>query len=148
MQKISKYFSYKEVIHSDTADKEGIDNSCSKELLDNASKFATECLDKCREEVNEPMIVDSWYRCEKLNVAVKGSKTSKHKVALAADIKCKDEFHANKMFNIISKAVKEKRIRLDQLILESMKTKNGTVHWIHIGYSLGKLRNQIMIKEC
>ena len=143
MKNISKYFYYKEVTDSDTAKANKIDNTCSKENLDRAKMFANDCLDKCRELVNEPMIVDSWYRCEKLNTMVHGSPSSKHLQALAVDIRCKSKDHAEMLFNRISSGIARKEVRVDQLILEG----RGNRYWIHIGYSDKILRNQILRME-
>lgn len=77
-------FTYKEVIGSETATRLGIDNSVDKKHMDNVMK-AVCGMQAVRKLLGCPIKVNSWYRCEELNVAVGGSKTSKHREGFAVD---------------------------------------------------------------
>ena len=81
-----KYFSIEEMIKSDTAKAKGIGNTPSQEVIDNLTKLIEAVLDPLREWFGKPITVNSGYRCEALNKAVGGSKTSDHMTGRAADI--------------------------------------------------------------
>jgi hypothetical protein len=86
-----------------------------------------------RDKYGKAIIVNSGYRCEALNKAVGGSKTSHHRYGLAADITAKSKTENKKLFNL----AQELDLPFDQLIDE----KNYS--WIHISYNQ-KPRKQIL----
>lgn len=77
-------FKYNEIIKSDTATRLGIKNVISEEHYDNVLR-AVVGLQKVRELLGVPMVVNSWYRCNELNTTVGGSPTSEHRLGLAID---------------------------------------------------------------
>ncbi len=83
--KISKYCSYGEAIHSDTASRLGIPNIPNEEQLQHMKYVATEILDKIRDKFG-PIHVNSFFRSEELNKQTPGaSKTSQHMKGEAID---------------------------------------------------------------
>lgn len=130
-------FKYSEVIKSDTAKRLGIDNSVPSTLLGNLME-STVGIQKVRELLGVPMVVNSWFRCERLNKAVGGSSTSAHKQCLAVDF-VPVGMNIAEAYNKIAKS----NIIFDQLILE--RNKSGSV-WIHIGFG-GKQRRQVFEME-
>lgn len=71
----SRYFTMKELIYSETAEKLGIDNTpdeVSCFMLRNLMSF----LDMIRTIWGGPIYVNSGYRCPELNEAIKGAKKS------------------------------------------------------------------------
>lgn len=104
--------------------------------------YLIERLDNIREKWGSPIIVTSGYRPEKLNKAVGGSRTSAHRIGMAADIHPKNG-------NIMDLAalIVNMDMDFDQLILEKTSVKNGQItncQWLHIGFSRVNPRNQIL----
>jgi uncharacterized protein YcbK (DUF882 family) len=58
-------------------------------------------LDPLREKYGKPIIVNSGYRCPKLNKCVGGVSTSQHVKGQAADITGKSAIENKKLFNLI-----------------------------------------------
>lgn len=97
---MAKYFTYSELTKSETAKKLKIDNEPKEEATKDNVIELMRFLDKIREGWTEEceengygdpaIIVNSGYRCEALNEAIKGSKTSEHMLGTAADIEPKN----------------------------------------------------------
>ena len=136
---MSKYFTLKEMIHSDTAKKLGITNTPPPSIvthLEELMKF----LDDLREDWGSAIKVTSGYRCSKLNKAVGGSTTSAHLYGYAADLQAVNgKMQEFKKF--CSEWIKDKK--WDQLLLEKSKTDE----WVHIGLKnrYGVQRKQIKL---
>lgn len=129
-----KYFTIKELIHSDTANKLQIDNSPSKEIERNLSILVDHLLDPIREQWGKPIMINSGYRCKELNKAIKGSNTSHHMSGYAADMTVGSISNNKELFNMI----KDGDFQWTQLILE-----NGG-QWVHISYIHNNLKKQIL----
>lgn len=89
-------------------------------------------LEAVRLLLNSPMTITSGYRCGEVNNAIKGSKTSQHLRAEAADF-IPLKLSAQEAFDMIRKS----DIKYGQLILE----KRGNGHLIHI--SIGTKRQNL-----
>ena len=150
---MAKYFTYSELTKSSTADKLGIDNTPTDETIQNNIIELMEFLDgvreawtvKCEKECwgTASIIVNCGYRCDALNEAVKGSKTSAHSIGAAADIEPKNQ--RNKEFlSFLEQYLLDNHIPFDQLINEK-PDKNGVPSWIHIGLKnrQGKQRRMV-----
>lgn len=135
MKKI-KYFKLSEFINSATANRLGIDNIPSFEVVDNLNRLA-DYLDGIREKFGKPILVSSGYRCPMLNKAVGGVVNSQHLKGLAADLVCSD---MEKLLSIIRETK-----GFDQVITEH--NKGSKSYWIHISVApvFGKPRNQVII---
>ena len=134
----SKYFTFNELTRSDTANRLKIDNEPKEEatkdnikelmhFLDGVREgWTTECKDK---GYGDPAImVNSGYRSEALNKAVKGSKTSEHMLGTAADIEPKNGRN-KEFFEWMKTYVADKQF--SQLINEYPDKENNP-SWIHI----------------
>ena len=130
-----KYFTFDELIHSDTADRLGIDNSPTCDAINNLDGLVTNVLDRLRSEWGRPIIVTSGYRCKELNVAVGGARNSQHLKGQAVDI-VSDDFEAFRRF--VRRWCKDNEF--DQCIFEH----SGGRQWIHISYVEGRNRRQII----
>ena len=85
------------------------------------------------------IVVNSGYRCEALNKAVGGSKTSQHLKGEAADIKVGGKERNRKLFNFIYKLISQGKIKVGQLIDEYGYS------WVHVSLPReGKTNNQIL----
>lgn len=115
---MSKNFSMNEMTFSQTAVRNGINNTPSLEISKNIEKLC-ETLEKVRSLVGAPISVSSGYRSPELNKAVSGARDSAHTKGLAADIT------TNSLTpKALALLIKASDIKYDQLIYE------GT--WVHI----------------
>ena len=128
-----KYFTIKELCKSTTATLKKIDNSPNSEIVNNLKQLVHNILDPLREEYGKPINVNSGYRCDSLNKAVGGSKTSYHRYGLAADITAGSKSENKKLFDLAQRL----NLPFDQLIDES------DFSWVHISYSTNP-RKQIL----
>lgn len=128
-----KYFSIKEMTKSNTATAEGIDNTPDQTITNNLIKLIEAVLDPLREWYGKPIIVNSGYRCEALNKAIGGAKSSQHMLGEAADITVGSKEENEKLFNYI-----KDNLEFDQLINES------NFSWVHVSYREGRLRKQVL----
>ena len=135
MKKI-KYFKLSEFINSATANRLGIDNIPSFEVVDNLNRLAA-YLDDIRAKFGKPILISSGYRCPMLNKAVGGVVNSQHLKGLAADLVCSD---MEKLLSIIRETK-----GFDQVITEH--NKGSKSYWIHVSVApvFGKPRNQVII---
>ncbi len=126
--KISKYFTERETTVSAMGERLKIKNIPSRDEKDNILYTASR-MDVIREYLGVPLTVLSWFRCEELNTAVKGSKTSAHRFGLAIDV------YSTKMStkDIYNKLIEAKGIlQFDQLIYYPKQ------NFVHIGFKLNK----------
>ena len=128
-----KYFSIEEMIKSDTAKAKGIDNTPSQEVIDNLTKLIEAVLDPLREWFGKPITVNSGYRCEALNEAVGGSKTSDHVRGRATDIDTGSKEENKKLFDYI-----KDNLEFDQLIDEK------NLAWVHVSFRENNNRKQVL----
>lgn len=131
-----KYFTLKEMTKSDTAIRRRISNVPNEQEKQNIYQLVEKILDPLREAYGKPIIVSSGFRCEKLNTAVRGSKTSQHKTGQAADIRSLEDTREEnkKLFDLIKKL----NLPFDQLINEY------DYDWVHVSYS-DRNRKQILV---
>lgn len=128
-----KYFTLYELCKSDTAKKQNIDNFPTWEVVDNLKELVTNVLDPLREMYDRPIIINSAYRSEALNKAVKGSNTSDHMSGRAADIDAGSVEENKKLFNYI-----KDNFEFDQLIDEK------GLSWVHVSFRKNNNRKQIL----
>lgn len=118
------YFNIKEMTSSQTAKLYHIDNTPTKEVVENLKKVMY-ILDIVRAHIGKPILINSGYRCEKLNEMVGGVQKSMHTKGLAADLRTGEKEDINTMFEFLKKNQKEFKI----IELINYKT------FIHIGVS-------------
>lgn len=136
-EKISKYFTMGEAIHSSIAKKKRIKNIPNWEERANI-RYTARRLDAVRKILGRPVIVTSWYRGERLNKAVGGSSTSMHRRGMAVDILLKKGKLGRKEFEKVRKKLKS----FDQLIYYPRRGH------LHVGFKQYRLqeRKQVMIR--
>lgn len=137
----TKNFSIKELEASTTAEKLKINNNIPDEYINNAERLLS-FLQDIRDAWGSGIIIKSGYRCDKLNKAVKGSKTSAHRTCNAADL-----WPVNNKFDEFVEFMRKylDGKAWDQCIIE----KSGNTKWLHFGLynNYGKQRRQIFNLE-
>ena len=134
MENISKHITFAEATHSPTAVKLGINNNPNEEQLKAMKLVAEKCFEPLRTWYNKPIKVNSFFRSDLLNRAVKGSLTSQHKKGEAIDLDAGSKEENKKLFDWI-----KANLDFDQVINEY------NYSWVHVSYSKKKNRKQILI---
>ena len=123
---MAKYFTLAEMLKSETAEKNQINNTPSVEVEQNIEELLL-VLDGLREFYG-PIRITSGYRCTELNKLVGGSPTSAHVIGYAADLQpiqgSFEEFKAS-VIDWLDKS----GVKFDQCIIE----RNKNTQWVHFG---------------
>lgn len=139
--KLSKNLYLSEVTYSDTAKRDGIDNTPTAWQISRLSLIAQEIFQPLRDAFNVAIYVSSGFRSLLLNKAIKGAKNSQHTRAEALDL------DADKYGKITNKQIFDyikDNLPFDQLIWEFGTDKEPA--WVHVSYkSLEKNRCQILV---
>ena len=89
MGNISRHFSFAEFTKSDTARRYHIINEITDwEVRDNIIALVENLLEPLREAWEQPLFINSGYRCRELNEKVGGVESSQHRKGEAADVGC------------------------------------------------------------
>lgn len=123
---MAKYFKVAEMLKSETADKNKIQNIPSAEVKKNIGELLG-VLDGLREHYGKPIKITSGYRCATLNKLVGGSPTSAHVIGYAADLQpiqgSFEEFKTEVLRWL------DTGVKFDQCIIEKSKS----AQWVHFG---------------
>ena len=137
---LTKNFTLEELSNSSTAKRLGIDNIPNNEQVNNLRLLCEKVLQPIREKYGKPIIVSSGFRCEKLNKAIGGSKTSEHRYGMAADFhSVSDTLSDNKA---LWDLIRTMNLNFGQLIYEYGS--DSGPDWIHISYNDKNNRKQIL----
>lgn len=129
--KLSKYFTYNELTFSETAKRLKYANQPPAKELKSLTNTAQQ-LDKVRELLGCPVIVNSGYRALAVNRAIGSSDNSQHVKGEAVDFRTIEHTPRE-----IVELIKKSDIPYDQLILEYES-------WVHISFS-ARNRRQVLI---
>ena len=129
--RLSKSFTYEELIHSNVAERKGLKNRPKtkeeeKKVIENLRALCIEVLQPLRDYLGKPVVISSGYRSEEVNRMVGGVKGSQHLRGEAADIHVENTEHLLKIMHFIMDETD-----FDQLIWE--RDKAGT-QWVHVSY--------------
>lgn len=119
---LTKNFTLESLIHSDYADVNHIPNIPSDASVYNLTALAQDVLQPVRDYLGVPIIVNSGYRCKKVNDGVGSKDSSQHLTGEAADITC-PSLGNKKLFDAIRKLGV-----YDQLIDEK------NLSWVHVSH--------------
>ena len=125
-------FKLSELIYSETAILNNINNMPDVNSLDNLMDLILYCLQPIRELIKKPIIITSGFRSRKLNKILGGVNNSQHCFGMAADFKI-NGLKPKQIVEIILKS----GIEFDQLINEYDK-------WVHISYKKANNRNKVI----
>ena len=141
--KISEHLDLSELIRSESAKRNGISNMPTEEHIANFKLLAEKVFEPIRNNFRCPIHISSGYRSAALNKCIGGSATSQHCKGQAVDIDMDGTPNGvtNKMvFDYI-----KDNLEFDQLIAEFPK--QGKPDWVHVSYSEGKNRKQILVAK-
>ena len=127
---ISKHLRLAEITRSDTAKRQGIDNTPTAEHLENFKLLAEKVFEPIREHFNTPIFISSGYRSKALNDLIKGSSSSQHCKGQAIDIDM-DGGNGEVTNRMVFDFIKNK-LDFDQLIWEFGTDFNPD--WVHVSF--------------
>lgn len=138
--KLSQHFDLSEFTRSESAKREGLDNTPTSEHLENLKVLCEKVLEPIRLKYGS-INISSGYRGKMLNHFIGGSVNSDHCVGRAADIDMDDSGSGvtnKEIFDYI-----KDNLEFDQLINEF------NYAWVHVGYRQGANRKQVLkaVKE-
>lgn len=125
---ISKSVSLKEATRSNTAVRFGIDNTPNEQQVMAITDTAIHIVDAVRKQFGDAVDVSSFFRSEKLNKKIGGSKTSQHCKGEAVDLDSRDNALNLAIFNFV-----KDNLVYDQIILEAPDA-NGIPSWVHVSF--------------
>lgn len=137
---LSKNLSLAEMLRSESAKRQGIQNTPTKDHVDNMKLLAERIFQPIRDHFKVPIHISSGYRSKELNKAIGGSQTSQHSRGEAIDIDMDNTTVTNaQIFHFI-----KDNLDFDQLIWEFGSTKSPD--WVHVSFSTkSKPRKQVLI---
>ena len=129
-----KYFTINELSKSTTAANKGIKNIPNDVETYCLTLLVDKVLDPIRKAWGRPIVVNSGFRCDRLNKLIGGASNSDHKYGRAADIEdySRDTKKNKELFELIRKL----NIPYKQLINEY------NYDWIHIAYDEHNLKQE------
>jgi zinc D-Ala-D-Ala carboxypeptidase len=131
---LSAHFTLAEFTDSQTAARQGIDNTPPADVVERLKRTA-QGLEAVRVRLGcAPIVISSGYRSPALNAAIGGSKNSQHMTGEAADFTC-PRFGSPRQ---IVDALADSGVPYDQIALEFNQ-------WIHISFALRNRRHALII---
>lgn len=113
MTQLSPHFSLEELTHSDSAVRNGWDNTPDETTKTNLTRLA-EFLERVKVLLdNKPIMINSAYRSKQVNDAVGSKDTSQHRLGCAADIRV-----PGMTPDQVTQAIKGSDLPFDQVIRE------------------------------
>lgn len=137
-----KHFTLSEFTRSGTAERYGIENTPNESQVRNIECLCALILDPLREAVGHPIIINSGYRCHRLNSILWGARNSAHIHGLAADFTFGDNTYLLDWAWCLLKSVNHPyRQYIDQCIYYKDHK------FIHVGLPIeGRPRNQFWME--
>ena len=133
-------FTLQEMIRSEYAKRNGIDNIPNPEQVNNLIELC-KTLELIRAYLDAAIHITSGYRSVSVNVGIGGSKTSQHCYGQAADIETGHE--TKELYILIKDMVKRGLITVGQLICEFAESNSGG--WVHISLPTETKKNEFLI---
>ncbi|MAI83342.1 MAG: peptidase M15 [Rickettsiales bacterium] len=137
MVRLSENFTLTEYTKSQTALRQGIDNTPNEEHLEKAKLLFANVVQPVRNHFG-PTVINSGYRGPALNEAVGGSSKSQHCKGEAVDIECPGVPNWE-----VAKFI-EDELDFDQLILEFYTPGIPDSGWVHVSYKAEGNRKSVL----
>ena len=138
MTQLSKNFSLHEMIKSETALRQGMENTPGPVEIANLKGLCVNVLQPIRDHYAKGVKVNSGFRHPDVNAAVGGSRTSDHCRGMAADIEIPGVPNA-----VLAEWI-SKNLQFTQLILEFYTPGIPDSGWVHVSYDPMNLKKQVM----
>jgi len=135
--RLSENFSLQEYTKSQTATRQGLDNTPGEEHMASATALFENVVQKVRDNFGVT-VINSGYRGPALNTAVGGSSNSQHCKGEAVDIECPGT--ANET---VAQWIAD-NLEFDQLILEFAEKGIPDAGWVHVSYVSEGNRKQVL----
>lgn len=136
--RLSPHFHINEFTKSQEAVRRGLDNTPTKEVVDNLIALCSNVLEPVRAQFG-PVSVSSGYRSPAVNRAIGGSRTSQHTTGQAADFEIFDLDNCE-----LAQWIAD-NLEFDQLILEFHDHESGpNSGWVHASYNVNGNRRQVL----
>jgi len=136
--RLSKNFTLAEMTKSQTAIRNGIDNTPGPVEITNLQKLAVNVLQPVRDHYNRAVVVSSGFRSLSINSLIGGSPNSDHTRGMAADIEIPGIDNKELALWI------RDNLKFSQLILEFYVDGDPDSGWVHVAYDENKLVNQCL----
>jgi hypothetical protein len=143
MEKISEHITFEEAISSAKGKELGLNNNPNETQIAAMKLFAEKVFEPAREALgNKSIQINSFFRGNSVNKAVKGATNSKHLLGEACDM----EFHHTGGNAVLFNYIKN-NLDFDELIWEFGNDESPA--WVHASYSETNNRKKAMrsIKE-
>ena len=137
--KLTNNFTLEELTKSETALRQGIDNTPTVEVVENLKVLCEKVLQPVRDHFGRGVKVNSGFRCLAVNAAVggvQGAKPSDHTRGMAADIEIPGLANAELAQWI------EANLEFTQVILEFYTQGVPDSGWVHVSYDPANLKKQ------
>jgi uncharacterized protein YcbK (DUF882 family) len=143
---LSKNFTLSELTKSQTALRQGLDNTPDESVIANLKVLAENVLQPIRDHYGKPVTVTSGYRSMAVNAAVggvQGAKPSDHTRGMAADIEI-----AGVPNHELAEWIAQ-NLPFTQVILEFYTRGVPDSGWVHVSYDSANLKKQTLtaVKE-
>jgi zinc D-Ala-D-Ala carboxypeptidase len=135
---LTKNFSLSEMVKSETALRNNLDNTPGDAEIANLKVLAENVLQPIRDAYGKGVKINSGFRHPNVNAAVGGSKTSDHCKGQAADIEIPGVANAD-----LAEWIKD-NLEFTQLILEFYTPGIPDSGWVHVSYDPNNLKKQVM----
>lgn len=136
--KLTENFSLSEMVKSETALRQGLDNTPGPAEIANLKVLAEKVLQPVRDNFKRGVKVNSGFRHPNVNAAVGGSRTSDHCKGQAADIEIPGLANAD-----LAEWIKD-NLKFTQLILEFYTPGVPDSGWVHVSYDPANLKCQVL----
>jgi zinc D-Ala-D-Ala carboxypeptidase len=136
--KLTENFSLAEMVKSETALRQGLDNTPGDAEIANMKLLAEKVLQPIRDHYKRGVKVNSGFRHPNVNAAVGGSRTSDHCQGQAADIEIPGVANAE-----LAQWIAD-NLEFRQLILEFYTPGVPDSGWVHVSYVAGDNKKQVM----
>lgn len=136
--KLSNNFTLRELVRSQTAERRGINNTPSDEIVESLKQTTRRILQPVRDHFGIPFSPSSGYRCEALSLAIGSSKKSQHNFGQAVD------FEVPTIDNLTLAKWIDANIDVDQLILECYRYGDPNSGWVHVSWVPDARRMDVM----
>ena len=126
--RLSKSFTLNEMVKSQTAEREGINNNPSESQIEALQRLCENILQPVRDHFGMPVTVSSGFRSAQLCQRIGSSINSQHASGQAADFE---------IFGISNQELAhwiDKNLDYDQMILEFWNPEDKNSGWVHCSY--------------